>query len=101
MARASTESSSSSIESAESSASFERAIRSGRMSASSRPRPGTAEPRSPVPIESLSLSVRTGVAPPSWPSSASVLRRDAPWMSLPLSEVSLGPSDSALRPLAC
>ena len=44
----------------------------------------------------------TGVAPPvSWPSSGSVFRRVAPWMSLPLSEVSLGPSVSASRPGAC
>ena len=100
-ASASIESSSPLIESAESSASFERAMRSGAMSAPSRAPSGTASARSPVPIASLSLLVRTGVAPPSSPSSASVFRRVAPWMSLPLSEVSLGPRVSASRPRAC
>jgi hypothetical protein len=54
-----------------------------------------------VPIASLSLSRSIGVVPPISPSSVSVFRRVAPRMSLPVSEVSLGPSDSASRPRAC
>ncbi len=48
------------IDSAESSASFERAMRSGAMSAPSRAPSGTASARSPVPSASLSLSATTG-----------------------------------------
>jgi hypothetical protein len=90
------------IDSAESSASFERAMRSGAMSAPSRAPSGTASARSPVPSASLSLSAAIGRAPPAArPSSGTVFIRVAPWTSLPLSELSLGPSVSASRPGAC